>query len=74
MIAYEKYLIYEDDYFKYDLGNYIKRRGFGSPNRHWAIDRERDILGQAIPYQYSRDENVAEISKYWEFYWKTAIF
>jgi hypothetical protein len=48
-MAYENDLIYEDDYFKYDLENMCKKWGICGHSSYWAIDRER-YMGQAIPY------------------------
>jgi hypothetical protein len=69
-MAYENDLIYEDDYFKYDLENMCKKWGIRGHSSDWAIDRERDIWVRLYRTNIDRDEGGAEMSKIWEFYWK----
>jgi hypothetical protein len=62
--------ISQEDYNKYDIGQFVKRFGFLSPNGDWTIDRDRDIWFRLYHEMSDIENDGAEMWTSWGFYWK----
>jgi hypothetical protein len=62
--------ISQEDYDKYNIGQFVERFGSISPNSDWTIDRERDIWFRVYCKTIDIEDDGAEIWTSWGFYWK----
>ncbi|MDR2081987.1 MAG: hypothetical protein LBP54_08930 [Campylobacteraceae bacterium] len=72
-MAFVNEVISKEDYIKYDLETMNKRLSYGCPARDWTIDRERNIWFRLYLERLDRDDNGAELSTIWDFYWKGSL-
>jgi hypothetical protein len=62
--------ISQEDYNKYDIGQFVKRFGSISPSKNWIIDRDRDIWLRLYRRAIDIEDNGAELWTSRGFYWK----
>jgi hypothetical protein len=72
-MAYVNEKISEEDFEKYNLAAIRKRLPYGSPNDHWAIDREKDIWFRKYYTSIDIENSGAESYIVWDFYWKGSL-
>jgi hypothetical protein len=72
-MAYVNEKISKEDFEKYDLAAIEERLPYGSPNDHWAIDRERGMWFRLYRFFSDKENFGAETCTFWNFYWKESL-